>query len=210
MTSSLLALAALLAVAATPGPGPGDGDTYQVFRCSVTLPVVHETLDAKGEQVLATLTLKSDDILNLALGRPLGTKPDKATEVLAFASNSTTPGAGSLLVVFNPQSEQVTTVVFATSGFVLLHDEDFSQNVAFAQADIQATSLGTPAEHGFLASSLSTGGKGKSAGAFAATSLAGPVHLRFTQGGETTEIEGLVLKGRLKASGPTLAVLFDL
>lgn len=208
MKTSLLALAALLSVAAA--PGPGDGDTYQVFRCNVTLPVVHETLNAKGEQVLATLTLKSADILNLALGRPLGTQPDKATEVLAFASNSTTPGAGSVLVVFNPQTDQVVTTVFATSGFVLLHDEDFSKNVAFAQADIQATSLGTPAENGFLASTLSTGGNGKSAGSFAASSLAGPVHLRFTQAGETTEIEGLVLKGRLKASGPTLAVLFGL
>lgn len=202
----LLALAVLALL--LPAADTSDaGNTFALFKCTVTLPVVHQTTNTQGEQVLATVKLDSADLVNLALGRPLDTKLDKDTEVLAFASNQTTPGAGSRLVVLNPGNDTVTATVFLTSDFVLLHNEDFSKNSAFAHGDIQATVLGTPAENGFGASSLALSGNGKSAGSFSSTAVTGPVSFVFTDDDGLHEIEGVVLKGKLKAGGPQLASL---
>jgi len=208
MSTSLLLRVLSVAALALAAPALR-ADTFAVYKVSVTLPVVHQTLNAQGKQVLATRTLKTPDIVNLALGRPLSTKLDPATEVLAFASNVTTPGAGSLLVVFNPATDSITTTVFSTSGFVLLADEDFRKNVAFAHADIQATGLGDPGLNGFQASTLAMAGTGKSSGSFATTSAAGPLSFTSTEGGVTTTLSGLVTKGKLKASGPQLALLIE-
>ncbi len=156
---------------------------------------------------MATKTLKSDDIVNLALGRALGTKLDSKTEVLAFASDVSTPGAGSMLIVFNPSTTQITTTIFNTSNFVLLSNQDFTQNDAFSGVTIQATSLGDPVHDGFQQTTVAMGGTGKSSGSFATSSVAGPISFAFTTNDVTTTIDGLVLKGKLKASGPQLAQL---
>jgi hypothetical protein len=200
----LLALALLVPTSASGGAG---GDTFVVFKCSVSLPVVHSTTNAKGHVVLATFKLDSADIVNLALGRPLDTKLDPQTEVLAWASDVTTPGAGSQIVVFDPGTDTITALVCDSSAFVLVSDEDFSKNAAFANLELQATSLGEPLENGFADSTLSAAGTGKNSGSFSSTALAGPVSFKFTEGGETTTIEGVVTKGKLKVSGPQLAFL---
>jgi hypothetical protein len=207
MKLAILLLAALASVGFAPPP---TADTFAVFKCSVTLPVVFQTLNGKGQQVLATKTLKSDDLVNLALGRPLGTKLDSTTEVLAFASDVSTPGAGSKLIVFNPTAQDVTTIVFLTDNFVLLSNETFTQNEAFSNALITETSLGDPVHNSLHAKTMAMAGTGKSSGSFASTSVAGPFSFTSTTGGVTTTTSGLVLKGKLKASGPQLALLMGM
>jgi hypothetical protein len=183
-------------------------DTFALFKCTVSLPVVYQTTNAKGHQVLATFKLNGNDLVNLALGRSLDTKLDPKTEVLAFASDQSTPGAGSQLVVFNPTSQAVTATVFSTSDFGLLSNEDFTQNAAFATANFNFTVVGDPGHDALIFGALAVGGTGKSAGSFASTSVAGPFEFRFTDDQEvTTTIEGLVLKGKIKASGGQLASL---
>jgi len=54
------------------------------------------------------------------------------------------------------------TLVLA-SNFVLLSNEDFSQNDAFSDVTIEETTLGDPARDGFHGSAVAMGGKGKSA-----------------------------------------------
>jgi hypothetical protein len=189
-------------------PAPAVADTFVLFAASVTLPVLFQTTDSHGQQVIATKTLKTADIVNLALGRSLTTKLDKTTETLAFASDVTTPGAGSKLVVFNPTTQTIIATVFTTSTFVLLSNQDFSKNAAFSDVIVQKTGVGDPAHNGFQTTALAMAGTGKSAGSFAATSMGGSITIKFTDASNVTRtIDGLVVKGKLKASGKQLAQL---
>jgi hypothetical protein len=197
-----------LALVMRSAPAPATTDTFVVFAASVTLPVLFQTIDSHGQQVIATKTLKTADPVNLALDRSLATKLDKATETLAFASDVSTPGAGSKLIVFNPTAQTITATVFTTSNFVLLSNQDFSKNAAFSDVTIQTTAVGDPAHNGFQTTTLAMAGTGKSAGAFSATSMGGPITITFTDASNvTTTIGGLVVKGTLKASGKQLAQL---
>jgi hypothetical protein len=199
-----------LALALLPGAqASSDGtDTFALFKCTVSLPVVHQTTNAKGHQVLASFKLDGNDLVNLTLGRSLDTKLDKATEVLAFASDQSTPGAGSRLVILNPSTHEVTATVFFTTNFVLVNNEDFTQNDAFADAQLQESSLGDPAHDALHASTIAVAGSGKSAGSLQSTAVAGPVSFTFTDAQDVTStIEGVVLKGKLKVSGPQLESL---
>jgi hypothetical protein len=188
-------------------PAAAAGDVFEVSLFSMTLPVQFQTLDSHGKQVIATKTLKTADIVNLALGRPLSTKLDKATETLAFAADASTPGAGSTIVVFNPTTNTITATPFTTSNFILLSNQDFSKNVAYSNIDVQATTVGDFTHNALLATTFTVSGVGKSGSSFSSTSVAGPVSFTFTDASNVpTTITGVVSKGKGKA-GKFLVVL---
>jgi len=177
-------------------------DVFEIEKATVTLPVVYQTLDSHGLNVLATKTLKTDDLVNLALGRSLATKLDKSTEVLAFAADASTPGAGSKLIVFNPTTKTITATVWNFGNdFVLLSNDDFSKNSAYGSMVVVATTAGDPAHNGLLTTTLTAAGTGKF-GSLSSTAVIGPVSFTFTdKNNVTTTINGIVLNGKAKGSG---------
>lgn len=197
----------MLALVVVPS-GRATADTFEVSKASVTLPVVYQTLDSHGVQILATKTLKTADVVNLALGRSLATKVNKKTEVLALAGNATTPGADSQVVVFNPQTNTITAKVWDFGNdFVLLSNEDFSKNAAAGSMVFATTAVGDPVHNGFSTTTVTMGGTGKAQAVATSTAIVGPLSFKFTDASNvTTIINGLVLKGKFK-SGGFLAVL---
>ena len=197
---SSLAIVMLLILAA---PAPADIVTLQVWKAALSL-----ALQAPGPSgSVVKRTLGNNDVINLALGRPLTTKPDKKTEIVALAGDSTTPGPESQIVVFNPVTKTIVTTIWTFNNFILLNNPDFSVDFVATDASFVATTLGTPAQDGFLASSIAVAGSGKfgSTGGLSAsaTSLSGPINFRV----DGTLVNGIILKGKLKISGGILAVL---
>jgi len=186
---------------------------FLVFKASVTLPVQFPGLDKKGNPATLVRKLGTNDIINLALGRSLATKPDKATEVLALAADDSTPGTLSKLVVYNPSSNSFTATVWTQSNSTLLSNPNFTNIVGVANANIVATTLGTPSQNGFSATVLSGGGTGKGTGGSAkaaSTSLSGPLKFTVTDANNvTTTIDGIVIAGKFKAGGGSLGVVFE-
>jgi len=58
-------------------------DDYFVFKVSVSLPLTHVIIGQATDKVV-TKSLSGNDLVNLSLGRPLGSPVDKAKEVLAL------------------------------------------------------------------------------------------------------------------------------
>jgi len=192
----------LATILALPAAAAAIIDTFEIEKATVSLPVVFQTLDSHGMNTLATKTLKTNDLVNLALGRSLATKLDKSTEVLAFAADASTPGAGSALVVFNPATKTITATVWNFGNdFMLLSNEDFSKNSAFGSMVIVATATGDAAHNALHATTLEAAGTGKF-GSLSSTAVIGPVSFTFTDANNvTTTINGIVLKGKAKGSG---------
>ena len=93
---------------------------FAFFKASVNLTVQFPGTDKNGNPAVSVRKLSSNDILNLALGRSLTTKPDKNTEILALAMDDGSPGADSKLIVYNPSANSVTTTVWAQSNATLV------------------------------------------------------------------------------------------
>src|SRR4051794_19044199 len=55
---------------------------HGVFKATITIPVARVVIGTDADAIV-TKTLTSNDVINLALGRPLGTKIDAKHEVLA-------------------------------------------------------------------------------------------------------------------------------
>ncbi len=208
----LITIAAMIFLLAAPTPSSAQ-IPYLVVKASLSLDVQFQGLDAQSNPVVKVQKLSTNDIINLALGRSLSTKPDKNTEVLALAADDSTPGLGSLLVVFNPNTQAFTTNVWTQSNVTLLANQDFSGAVvAIATLTIPQTTLGSPSLNGFLQSTLSAGGsgKGENGAKGAAKSLSGTINFKFTDANNvTTTINGIVIAGKFKAGGKSLGVVFQ-
>jgi len=127
------------------------------------------------------------------------------------------PGADSQLVVWNPTggaggNGSVTTVVWAQSNAQLFFNGvDDTSGVGIANVNIQATTLGSPTQNGFGASTLFGGGGGKGNGvsvSASATSLSGPITFTVTDGNAApVTINGVVTAGKFKAGGKLIGVI---
>jgi hypothetical protein len=198
--ASLFVLAFALPAFAIPAPA---AVTLEIWKAGLTLEM---QIPGPAPGTIAKRVLKTNDVINLTLGRPLTTKIDKKTEILALAGDASTPGPESQVVVFNPTARTITATLWTFSNFVLLNNPDFSLNYVVTDVTFVATTLGVPAQDGFLASTIAIAGSGKHAnGALGATSTAisGPVS--FHAGG--TLVSGIILKGKFKTSGGFLAAI---
>jgi hypothetical protein len=185
---------------------------YAIFKATVTLTVQFPGTDKNGNPVVSVRKLSTNDILNLALGRSLATKPEKTTELLALAMDDSSPGADSKLVVYNPTSNTFTTIVWAqTNATLIFNGIQDSSGVGVADVNIQATTLGDPTHNGFAASVLSGGGSGKGNGSSVsatATALSGPLTFTVTdQNAAPVTINGIVTGGKFKAGGKLLGIV---
>jgi hypothetical protein len=187
--------------------------TFLVFKATLEIAARFQTVDGGGNPVIGIRKLKTNDIINLALGRSLATKPDKKTEVLALAADNTTPGPLSKLVVYNPTTNTFTATVWDFSGVALFSNADFSDNVGIGNATFVATVLGDPTKNGFSSTTLSGGGTGKGTGGSAkaaSTALSGRIMFTTTDANNvTTTIDGLVISSKFKAGGKTLGIVFS-
>ncbi len=195
---SSLACGLVLALTAPASAAPSV--TLEFWKAALTMEI---QVGSPGGPIVKR-KLKSNDVVNLALGRPLSTKVDKKTEVLALAGDASTPGPQSSVVVLNPTTLTITATVWTFTDFTLLNNADFSLNYVTAEANFVATTLGTPAQNGFHASTIGVAGVGKHAdsGALSVTStaVAGPVS--FSDAG--TLVSGLMLKGKFKTGGASV------
>jgi len=186
---------------------------FSFFKATLNLTVQFPGTDKNGNPVVSSRKLSSNDILNLALGRSLTTKPDKNTEILALAADGCSPGADSRLIVYNPQANAVTATVWTQSNVTLVFNglED-SSAVGVANLDVQATTLGDPTHNGLAASVLFVGGSGKGTGSGisgSASSMNGSLTFTVTDGNAApVTIHGIVTAGKFKAGGKFLGSAF--
>jgi hypothetical protein len=190
--------------------GRADATDFAVFAAKLSLSV-----DVVVGNQIVQRTLKENDIVNLALGRPLGTKVDKKTEVLAVAIN-----ADELIgtaIIFNPSQNGLAQVTTTVAEPTL---KDFERAYLFSGGEgygtitgtVVPTTLGTPSLNGLLASTLVAAGGGKSSAARSAAvkgSLSGRLSFRVTENGQTTTLSGFIVNGKAKVSGKPLSLFED-
>jgi hypothetical protein len=170
------------------------------------------------DDVVITRKLGNNEIINLALGRPLTTKVDKKTEVLAGVGTYADHANESKLIVFDPSQNGVAQikVVVATLSALEFNNAYLpskSSGTGFGTATFAATTLGTPAQNGFLLSTIQGGGSGsgphdpfvdgdhKISGK---GDCHGRIKFNYTDGTGTHVFDGFVLKCQGKASGKAI------
>lgn len=225
-TRILLVAFALLLVTTTSSQAV---DLYTLFKAKVSLTVtkvIPGSFDNNFVDKAETKTLANNDLINLALGRPLGTK---VTEVLAVAVFSEGPGIiaapKSKLVVINPDpavtdaAKILATVANLTSlDYEAATDPKGRTGHGIGGVQIVETTTGqAPANNKFFSTALRGAAQGKgSAGATAgtlntlslvSTGLAGPLHVKFATTKQPTPVDfdGLVIKAKFSVSGKPVA-----
>jgi len=186
------------------------------FVYDVTVKLVLQEVTPAG--VVVTRKLGNNEIINLALGRPLTTKVDKKTEILAGAGTYAENASASKLIVFDP-SQNGTAQVTATVGTLSALDFENASFpskttfLGFGTASFAPTTLGDPAHNGFLQSTLQGGGNGSGthdpfglgqSKVAAKGSMTGRIRFVFTDANGTQTFDGFVLKGQGKAGGKAI------
>jgi hypothetical protein len=203
------------------GAASAHATDFMVYKVSVKI-VAQMDVPGPNFDTLVIKKLGNGDVINLALGRPLGTKID-AGVLLAGAGDfepHTTNSPVEKLIVFDPSqngvAQVVATVGVATSltyqgGAV---SSSKGQGSGFGSGTILDTVLGTPAQNGFLTTTLNGGGQasgghlGVAGGNIVFPSISGvgsasgPIKFNFTDKlGTVTNFDGIILKAQGKVSG---------
>jgi hypothetical protein len=193
-------------------PAAGQTDFY-VYAVTAKL-VAQMTVVGPVSDVVVTRKLGNAEIINLALGRPLTTKIDKKTEILAGAGTYADHALESKLIVFDPSQNglaQIKAVVgtIASADFTTGYFASKSAGVGFGTANFAATTLGNPAQNGFLPwSGQGSGGGSGSHDPFGGNSkvsgkgtASGRIRFVYTDASGTHTFDGIIAKGQAKASG---------
>lgn len=195
---------------------PAAAADFLVFPLTAKLPVRMVVVGQAVDQVVSA-ALKEKDLVNLALGRPLGTKVDTKTEVLALALTAEPPSTSPLakVIVFDPtatgSSRIVTTVAqVATLAFETAPLKGGVQGQGTLTADVRETVLGDPAHDALHATTLYATGTGK-ASAFVPPGLdlgltlklvvGGRIGFTASRGAPVGTFAGFVVNGKAQASG---------
>lgn len=199
----------LVLVAALLVPRAGYAADFLAFPIKISLPVHMIIIGFEVDRVVKT-TLKEKDLVNLALGRPLKSKVDKKTEVLAVALTTEGPSMSpaARLVVFNPAQNAVVTVVAQATGL------DFEsipggRGQGTLIGAVQQTTLGTPGENALNATTILASGAGSVGplvppGLATVVSLSGVVTGRLSFKSANSTFSGFILDGKAKVSGKVL------
>jgi len=209
-------------------PAVQAADPYTLFQAKASLTVTKTTFNQEFFTFKASArTFATSDVINLALGRPIGTK---VTEVLALAVFVEGPG-----VVATPKTElivcqidKVTKVITRVATVATITDLEYSavtlpksaskgQGIGTVQI-VETPAGGISANNKFFPTTLRGAAIGKAtasttagelnAFAVATTGLAGPVKVRFTTTRNATaeDFEGIAIKSAFSA-GRKLGVL---
>jgi hypothetical protein len=207
-----LALSVAALVIATAIPGAARAADFLVFPIKISLSVYRVIVGFDLDKVVDT-KLKEKDLINLALGRPLGTKIDKKTEVLGAALTSEGPSNTPLarLIVFDPTqggSAGVKALVAAATHL------DFDAGPGGAgqgaiTAVVQQTSHGNPVANALNPSTVYVTGAGivgplVPPGTDTTVKLQGSIvgSARFTNQGNA--VSGVIVTGKAKIAGKVL------
>jgi hypothetical protein len=195
---------------------------FFVFKASVTLPataVIERPMEPTD--LFIKTKLKSKDLVNLTLGRPLGTKVDKKTEILAIAITFSENAEFSKLIVFDPSQNgaaQVKATIATISSIAF--DKGFKKSSiggsGVGTVEIQETVLGTPSENALHATTLHGGGDGSGPFGFGTIEKAkgkgivtGELSFTSTKNAVTSTFEGFVTQGKLKGGGKRIGVFTE-
>lgn len=188
-----------------------------VFKVKLTLPAQMVVVGQQSDTI-SRVTLDNNAIVNLALGRPMGTKVDAKKEILAaavsFESHSNAP-LSQLVVYDTTQNGQAGVVAVVatlqTLNWQNAYEKTINSGFGFATGTIHATTLGSPAQNGFLASPFEGGGTGsgkhlfsvqdKNASPKAAITVSGQAKFVYTDSKGTHAFDGLFVNGTGSLSG---------
>jgi|GEM_PF-5674538 len=180
---------------------------FYVYPATVKLPVVRVV-----NNVTETRTLVSADIVNIALGRPLGTKLDRG-KYLALTGNDNELAPAGSLVIFDSTMNRIDTVIGNMSAINFLYDDDGRGAKATGVLTGTFAEVGNPAVAKFFATSTlyfagsSSAGPAdpfdfRPSGRGSSTMVNGRIKCIFTpKDGTATAFEGLVVKGTVSAGG---------
>ena len=140
--------------------------TYYVFKVTASIPVVRLVHPTQDPAFVDRRTLLTNDVVNLALGRPLTTHVDPKTAVLALAmtfEQHSTSSPLSKLIVFDPSqngANQVVTVIATLSNldWDSVATKTINSGQGLGNGQFMATTLGTPGKNGFLSSTFNGSG----------------------------------------------------
>lgn len=219
MKTLFLTLAIAAVLLAPPSAAAVD---FFVYKATLSLPVVRVDTST-GADKLETRIFTGNDLVNIALGRNLGTPVDtKKTEILAVVANEgddTTIGRQSTLVIYNLETHSVVvtlaTVPNVNHQFAYL---GLPQKVIVTATVGLAQTSADPMKGTIFAATLRGGTifGGASASPFAgqfnpnvsatAKNLAGRMKLAFTdkKGVFTPAYEGFALTGSIKVTGKAI------
>jgi hypothetical protein len=220
--SHVRTLSLALATAVLLGAAAAQATDFMVYKVSLKV-VAQMVTPGPNFDVFVTQKLGNNDVINLALGKPLGSKIDKGV-ILAGAGNfephGTTNSPVEKLIVFDPSqngaAQVVATVAVATSityeGGAASASK--AQGGGFGTATVLDTVLGTPAENGFLSTTVNGGAQGSgghlgvSGGNVVFPSISGvgnawgPIKFNFTdKNTNVIHFDGVILKAEGKVSG---------
>jgi hypothetical protein len=227
MKTLLPAIAGALLLCGSQAPAVQPASTYTLFKATVSLTAVRLILGTMANDFIdkqESKTLATNDIINLALGNPLGTK---VTTVLMLAVFPEGPGSvptpKTKLVVYDPAPGAVTKIL-ATVATVSTLDYEAANGAAGAKkgqgiggVQIAETTLGDFANNKFFATALRGAGQGTSkpdanagelgAFTFAGTGLAGPIHFKTTKP-KVIDFDGIVTNAKISVSGKPVVLTF--
>lgn len=215
-------VAALLGILLCPSAFGQAMGQHGVFKATVTIPVVRVE-NAGATQKYVTKTLTSNDLINLAQGRALGSTIDKTKEVLAadvtFEESGGVTPPESRLVIYDPSvggagGVKVVVGKLTEVKFLTTYSTGATKGVGIGKTTLEVTTLGEPTKHGiiegtFTGTAKCSGGhifnKGANVTPAGSAAFSGTCSFRFTTvnaGVPTTTVwDGLVLKGAAKISG---------
>jgi hypothetical protein len=202
---------------------------FYVYKVTAKLPVLRVVSQPNKPDKVVTRTLLTNDIINVALGRPLGSKIDTATEVLSVAGlnevDSVNPPA-SKLVIFDPRNKAIKAVITTVSALNLKFVSEFPGRALYSRGNalgvstqpfVESTANPTVAKF-FAGTSLYVTGTGKGPGVnymggeflppvTGSATLSGRVKLLVTEKNATqaTLFEGIVVKGTMSGGGKPVA-----
>jgi hypothetical protein len=229
MKTSIFVLSAIaLSLAGADAQVPVMGRHF-LFKASALFPVQIEKPDPNhpGGTILTKVSLGTKEMVNLALARPFNTPLNAKTEVLAvdvndFVHDKTT------VVVYRPDSGLIFPIcvlsVGGTPSVMMSNNPNtikekgaglgpgtiVATDASFPQADRDKNSLQST---DICASSTASFGPGPRAPIFtlSATGVIGDVKAKLTAIGETTttDLDGLIVKGMVSASGQAIKTYFE-
>ncbi len=210
-------------------PSSVHAEDLMVYKVSIKIVAAMVVPSMTGPDTTVKKKLGNNDIVNLALGRPLGTKVDGKTEILAGAGNfepRTSNAPIEKLIVFDPSQNGIAqvkaTVGVGTSFTYQGAYGSKATGFGFGSGMVLDTVLGDPSHNGFISTALN--GSATGAGAhlgvannqivFPAISgvgtMSGPIKFNYTdKSGAVVNFDGIIVKGQGKVSGKPIGAFTE-
>lgn len=209
LLTAVLLLAHALAV-------PARADDFFVFPVKILLPVRMVEVGTDPDTIVER-KLTQKDLVNLALGRALGTKVDKKKEILAVSVPRYASDADDgTLIVFDPSQNglaQITTVVAEPTSLdgEIAQLENGRKGAGTINGQFRETTLGEPAKYALHQTTgwVSGLGDGKSGKGTFKGIVAGRVSFTTTENGQTKTFSGYIVNGKASVKGKPIGMYED-